>query len=235
MPNILPSFIDRRTDINLTYTNFVCLTGTTPWPWMSTEPCTSPWESGLFSITAITVVSSTTSTTILPAATLSGFDIYAYNVQIRWQNTDITTSTTTSMVLTSGTTPTLPTSTIMPTLPTHPATTPAFCGSNSLSAGAKAGMGISIVVFLGIIIGALIYFRRRQRLRQRPAPATETEASSRKDNDVHALYLKPALDANMPSQNSESRNQTPYQQAKVSELPVPFVPEVAKDPRTRQS
>jgi hypothetical protein len=164
------------------------------WPWISTELCASDYGSGNFSILALPDSSSSTgggeltfgsstATATFPATRLLGFTIYAYSVQVRFQSTDFATTKTTS--------PTHPT-----TSPTHTTTVlpQPCCIPKRLSPGAKAGIAISIVFLLGILLGTFFFIRRQQRRRSSALPTNEG-STREENNNIQGLYLKPELEA----------------------------------------
>lgn len=148
-------------DTDSGFSGFVCYTNTTGWPWMSTQPCSSPYADGQFNFRAISVVDGVTTTTRYPASTLSGFAIYAYSVQIRWQNGDTTTSTsaTSSMFTTSS------------------AITTAH-NRSELSIGEKCGIGVAVAATVGILLGVAVYFILRRRRRPRHQRLLQPHLSS---------------------------------------------------------
>lgn len=156
--------------------------------------CSSSYGLGQFSITALSFSTlsgfglTTIYTTEFPASRLTGYDIYAYSVQVRFQSTKSVLPTTSLL------------STLMPIVPPSP-----------LSPGAIAGIGVSVtLIFLGIIVGSFFCLQRR---RQHQKTISEPEAADR--NNVHGLFLKPELEAIGPS---EKRDPKPHIAAAIPEL-----------------
>lgn len=133
------------------------------YPWQSTLGCTIISDSDYPFTTSIEVLDGTSS--YASSRTFSGYGgINAYSVAIRFQQSDITTSssTTTTAVSVTSSSSTLPIATSSASSSGSSNSTTSSSGINAgLSSGAAAGVGVAVAVVGILAVGASLYFLRR--------------------------------------------------------------------------
>jgi hypothetical protein len=173
------------------------------------------------SITALSVDSATTITTEFPPTMAPGFAILANSVEIRWQKTDSSSPSSTSAPVSSNQSSGLPTSSSNSAASSDVGTAKS---SNGLSSGAKAGIGIGVVVVcLGLILGALLCLRRRRRILE-PIPHTTT---SHGEYAGAGYVVKPELEATTAMHPIEMDERSVPRVHGRSELDASHIPELS--------
>ncbi|KAI0197101.1 hypothetical protein EV127DRAFT_415598 [Xylaria flabelliformis] len=205
-----------------TYSSFACQT-TIHYSWEKTLGCTNVQDTA--TTTAWTVSQVTNGITALETSTGAIGGVNAYQIQVGFQSTDFSSSTSTPIRTTESSTMS-PTPTPRPT--TQSATTGAPLGSSSnhgdsssssssitkdkLSGGATAGIVVGALAGL-LLVAALIWVQVRKRRRQRagddpdtqqpdilPAPNDVHEIGKREDAfELDAGEVRPSMNIRWPS------------------------------------
>lgn len=168
-----------------------------------------------------------TITTEFPATLAPEFAILANSVQVRWQSTDVdlfSLGATASSAVPSPaqSAPTSSTSPAYGNNPSEPSIT-AGATSNSLSSGAKAGIGIGVaVVALGIVTGAFLCIRQRRQV-SNSGPGMQNPEGRDK---IHGQFLKPELEAITTGRTTQTTERSQLGTETISELDTARVPEL---------
>lgn len=139
---------------------YSCQTNSIAWPWQSTDRCFQP----MADTRTYVYTTRTPGKDFETSSITGGGELNAFGVVIRWQASDLITSTSTT------TSTSISASTPAPTAPSLPTSTPsaietsASSDPGSLSVGAEAGIGVgAAAAFVMILAGAFSLWRTRRK------------------------------------------------------------------------
>lgn len=174
--------------------SYSCQADKTAWPWYSTELCT--YQGSVTSTYLFTASESISTATGLA-------NLNAYGMEVRWQASDTSTSSTTSAS-------TMASSTLSTSVPASPASTtsthtpaPTSTTTSSLSTGAKAGIGIGAALGALIILAGIIFFFIRRR-------RNNAAANKQKSKNTHSTPELPEHHYYVEAAAGDVQSKTPY-------------------------